>query len=260
MQNKHFFFIVGIFLTTTTFSQNLISNKGENYLPENGEWSIGFNATSTLNYFGNLFNSAATPPTLDDYIANSIYGKMMLSNNSAIRLTVGFNMNKNTDRELVSNENSFADGLVENVETMSTTNITIGVGQEWRRGSTRLQGLYGVEAQIQIESSSTTWEYGNSAEAREAYLDPVESKTGTELGLQFNPFIGFEYFILPKISISAEYKLGLFVSIAGEGSLQTATYDFDDDNVEMETTDTASDSFGGIQNYNQGLLGLHFYF
>mgnify|MGYP003340340312 CR=1 FL=1 len=37
-------------------SQNLTSKKGENYLPQAGDWSIGFNADGILSYVGNAFN------------------------------------------------------------------------------------------------------------------------------------------------------------------------------------------------------------
>ena len=44
-----------VLLTTIfTSAQDLTSNKGEDYLPQAGEWSIGFDATSTLNYIGNF--------------------------------------------------------------------------------------------------------------------------------------------------------------------------------------------------------------
>ena len=37
-------------------AQELVSSKGENYLPKQGDWSIGFNANSALSFVGNAFN------------------------------------------------------------------------------------------------------------------------------------------------------------------------------------------------------------
>ena len=38
------------------FAQDLTSKKGEPYLPEAGDWSIGIDANPLLNYMGNLFS------------------------------------------------------------------------------------------------------------------------------------------------------------------------------------------------------------
>ena len=55
----------------------LQSKKGEAYLPEAGDWSIGVDATPFLNYVGNFLSSAGnSAPTQDFLNANqTIIGK-----------------------------------------------------------------------------------------------------------------------------------------------------------------------------------------
>ena len=50
-------FVASLFLATATFAQDgLTSKKGEAYLPEAGDWSIGFDAGALTSYAGNMFN------------------------------------------------------------------------------------------------------------------------------------------------------------------------------------------------------------
>ena len=249
--------------TTITFAQNLTSKKGENYLPESDEWSIGFDATSTLNYFGNLFNSSAAAPTADYFIANTIYGKMMTSDNSAWRVTLGLNMSKDIVNSSVPDLNSSASAgdMVEDKYSFGLTQINLMLGKEFRRGSTRLQGVYGAEAGLAISSQTQNWEYGNSAEDRGAFGSLIESKSGLAFGIGLRAFIGVEYFILPKISLSGEYGLSFGFMTQGGGSTTTETYDPNDDDVDTNTSDGASDSYFGLFNDNSGgRLSLHLYF
>ena len=38
--------------------QEIVSSKGENYLPQQGDWSIGFSANSALSFVGSAFNGS----------------------------------------------------------------------------------------------------------------------------------------------------------------------------------------------------------
>ena len=48
--------LVAVFAFGAVSAQNLVSSKGEQYLPKQGDWSIGFNAGNALRYVGNAFN------------------------------------------------------------------------------------------------------------------------------------------------------------------------------------------------------------
>ena len=264
-------------LISSLSAQDLTSKKGENYLPESDEWSIGFDATSLLNYFGNFLNSNATAPTVSSpYSSNSatFYGKKMIDDNTAwrARMEVGFGSNSVSEVQSAryndyyytqTNEvavydtmwgywnvitpNSVEVDVIEQSEkdVIKTTNSNFGLalwlGKEWRRGSTRLQGVYGAEVGLGYSSSKTTIDYGIDAALMYRDLDnplmarTTEIKNGSAFMLGARAFLGVEYFILPKISLGAEYGWGLALTSVGESS---------------ETVETTTEHEGGYAVWN----------
>jgi hypothetical protein len=138
------------------------------------------------------------------------------------------------------------DPMVEDTYKAGYNGIVLTGGLEMRRGKTRLQGYYGGELLIGMGGTKDTWTYGNALTAG-ASPDPsvtvgsddtdwstmggpanyttdptgtgarlLESKSSTTM-VGLRGFIGVEYFILPKISIGAEYGWGL-----GFGSNKTS--------------------------------------
>ena len=138
----------------------------DSYLPEAGDWSIGIDATTSLDYFGNLLNSGASAPTPGyvNQFDQTFYGKLM-TDGGAWRVRVGLNMHKNVISTEVTDEammaNSGVQGTVTDKQSIGETDIDLWLGKEWRRGPTRLQGVWGAEAGIMMESETTTWEFGN---------------------------------------------------------------------------------------------------
>ena len=210
---KRIFTVLSAVMLTCSLSAQKWTDRwtDDSYLPESGNWSIGFDATSTLNYFGNLFNSGATAPTAD-YVSDfdqTIYGKLMTSDDEALRVRLGIKMYKEVDRTDVADgdPNADANATVVNKESVGETDINLWVGKEWRRGSSRIQGVYGAEAGIGMESKTTTNEYGNPAQY--GGTGPLKVRDGLDLGIGLRAFIGAEYFVLPSMSIGAEYGLSL---------------------------------------------------
>jgi hypothetical protein len=166
-------------------AQDLKSKKGENYLPEKGDWSIGFNADGMLGYFGNIFNGSTENDASVDFPGSDVsflndatfVGKRFTSNNTATRYTANlvFTSVKEGDADPTTN-----------------MNITAGYGKEWRKGKTRLQGFYGADALLGFGSSKTS----------------SGDKTSS-FGIGVNGFIGAEYFVLPKMAIGAQYNYGI---------------------------------------------------
>ncbi|MDC0249537.1 hypothetical protein OAK24_01525 [Flavobacteriales bacterium] len=231
----------------------------DSYLPKTGDWSIGFDATSTLDYFGNLFNSSASAPTAtyvsEDRFDQTIYGKLMTSDTEAWRVRLGIKMFKETTRENVPDAGSSSgDATVTDKETDGSTDIKLWLGKEYRRGSSRLQGVYGAEAGIGLDSRTEKKEYGNSPE--NGGVGVVKTKHGMNLGVNLRAFIGFEYFMMPKMSIGGEYGWGFEFQSKGGGS----TTELDSDGKET-TTDNANDSEMGFKNDDAGgSLVLRMYF
>ena len=239
-----------IFLSTWIYSQDLTSKKGEPILPDSGDWAISFDAMPFLNYAGNLFSgntSINNSPTANwvDPTTMTITGKMYTSTKTAYRATVrlGFVSAKESGSvpdaaatTLPTYPNPI--NIREDVHKVSKANIGIGFGKEWRKGKTRLQGLYGVEGMVWMNSESHTYEYGNALSST-VVVDTTtgttfnfgsnitndeygniarikKDKMGTIFGLGVRGFIGAEYFIIPKISIGAEYGWGIGVAYIGQ--------------------------------------------
>lgn len=247
---------------TGAFAQDLTSKKGEPILPEAGDWSIGVDATPFLNYMGNFFGKSSnnTAPTFDFLNSNqTITGKYFSDAQMAYRasLRLGFS-NLSTkenaaDRSYVpKNPNSYPSAYptLENVWKQSDMNISLAVGVEKRKGSTRLQGYYGAEVGVGFSTSKDKFEYGNALKpvpsvttAPAVLVDsddeifgannyvtnlPVDGilpggearvtlrKNGTFITFGLRAFIGAEYFILPKLSLGGEFGWGLGLRVGGK--------------------------------------------
>lgn len=163
------------FSVTGAFAQDLTSKKGEPFLPEAGEWSVGIDATPFLNYFGNFFGKTGpnVAPTWNNYSLNqTITGKKMKDANTAYRATIRIGLNnqknKNAVSEFVAPSAGDVGALSEaseqkfDVRRASTRNIVLGVGLEKRRGKTRLQGIYGADLLVWGGNTRETFKYGNA--------------------------------------------------------------------------------------------------
>jgi hypothetical protein len=172
---KSVLFMAVAFGFSTAVAQDLTSKKGEQMLPEAGDWSIGVDATPFLEYAGNFFGKSTTnnAPTFNFMNSSGrvIVGKYFVDATTAYRggLRIGFG--SETERRMVDDRsnnvgapNNFptADATVENTWKHSETNIGISAGIEKRRGKTRLQGYYGGELGLFIGSSKDAFTYGNA--------------------------------------------------------------------------------------------------
>ena len=256
--------IAALFVAGTVMSQDLTSKKGEFFLPEAGDYSVGIDAAPILNYFGNLIGGADgnVAPTFGPHplvqgagpIGHSIYGKMMIDANSAYRANVRLGIQSITTKAFVP-DLANAGETVEDKTKVGVTGVTLGLAKEFRRGSTRLQGVYGGGAQLTFASTKTTFEYGNTLENMGTQL--TETKSGSTIGIIVGGFAGVEYFVAPKMSIGGEYGFGILFNSTGTGSSTTDV--FGSDSIEVET---AGGSVFGLDTgvVGQGNLVMQFYF
>jgi len=165
-------------VVTGANAQDLTSKKGEQILPEAGDWSIGVNANPFLEYMGNFFGKSAnnTAPTFSFLTTNqTITGKYFTEAQMAYRASLRIGFGGNTQRAMVDDRaylstpsnatvNTYPTitPQVENSWKHSTTNIGLAVGMEKRKGKTRLQGFYGAELGLNLSSSKDVFEYGNT--------------------------------------------------------------------------------------------------
>ncbi len=196
-------------------AQDLKSKKGENYLPEAGDWAISFNADGIFNYVGNAFNGnlGNTAPTVnfvdDENVA--FVGKKFIDAKSAYRVVANLGFNSGSETTIIEDA---AGDFVSSEEKVSGFALAAGLGKEWRRGNTRLQGFYGADALLTLKS--TTVEVTETDLLDGSFIGSAEAKTGLGLGIGVQGFIGAEYFIFPKMSIGAQYTYRVGVDMDGE--------------------------------------------
>jgi hypothetical protein len=254
---KTILFIVLALGVATVNAQDITSKKGEKYLPESGDWSIGIDAAPVLTYLGNFFGKTESnnSPTWNfPNIPLAIQGKYMVDDKTAYRVGVRIGLSSSsqtntvTDRSVDNSTIVFpaVPPTVDNKWAQTSTNIALTAGLEKRLGKTRLQGFYGAEAAITYMSSGDKFTYGNAlnptatipvvinttddafAGANNITTDTYEhtarvtkTKSGGSFGIGVRGFVGAEYFILPKISISGEFGWGLGIDIDGKSSVTT---------------------------------------
>ena len=193
-----------VFAFSFANAQDLKSKKGEPYLPEAGDWGISFNADNLFKYVGNAFsgdnNTNEIGAVANSNSSGSFTGKKFKTANQADRYTVGFALASGSATDVAG------------VKTVDTDlNLEVGIGKEWRRGKTRLQGFYGydlIAGLDLINSTKTTPVSGPSV--------TVKSGVGFNVGAQ--GFLGAEYFIFPKMAIGASYTYGVNIGIQGAAS------------------------------------------
>jgi len=250
---------------SSAFAQDLTSKKGEPMLPEANDWAISMNADPIFEFVGNAFSGYTgknSAPAVNWLNGNqTIIGKKFIDEKTAYRVLVRLGFTSQTFKNSVqADDQDLATVLFPTLPAMvvdkykhTTTNVAIGVGKEWRRGKTRLQGFYGADLMVWMGSSKDKYTYGNTMTAVPAAgshqtntplsttfdNDPTsgtfgavtgavpatsrvtQQKSGMTIGVGIRGFIGAEYFIFPKIAIGAEYGWGLGFQTTGKGSVST---------------------------------------
>lgn len=243
---KRVLFVASLFIATATIAQDgLTSKKGEAYLPEAGDWALGFDAAPFIGYFGNLANGTAgnsMNAAWQDGVRASIVGKYFKDETTAYRgrVRIGFG---STNQDTLGFYDQDADPTTNQIEytnsaKTSNFNIVLGGGLEKRRGNTRIQGYYGGELLISLSSFSQSWDYSRAYTA-DWSADEVlptgtiqggalaqrvtERKAGSTFQFGLRGFVGVEWFVAPKVSLGAEYGWGLGFASTGEGE-ETVEY------------------------------------
>lgn len=244
----------------------ITSNRGENWLSQDGDWGLTFDAQPLLNYAGNLFNGTNGNGGASLTWANpmfAIQGKKLVDANTAYRgkLRIGFGSSKESIQ--VDDLNSADPAvLVEDVDKVSTMNIELAVGLEKRVGSTRVVGIYGGEFGVGLGSRKNTLEYGNAISATNPTARTTEAKEGSTFSLGLRAFAGVEWFCAPKISLSGEYTWGLSLTSQGYGESTTESWNPTSSSITSTTTEngTKTNNFGIDTGVSGASIGVNFYF
>lgn len=246
--------------TVSAQTGEITSNRGENWLSQDGDWGITFDASPMLNYVGNLFNGNTNNGGAALTWANpmfAIQGKKLVDANTAYRgkLRLGFGSTSVTNLEA----GDFGYGDSTFTQKVGGTNIVLGAGLEKRVGSSRVVGVYGAEAYIALGSGKTTHEFDAALSNDNAAARVTEVKNGSTFGLGLGVFGGVEWFAAPKLSISGEYTWGLM--LANTGASSTTVENWTGTAVNTTTTESGKTSSFGLDTGVSGVsLGLNFYF
>lgn len=272
-----------------TSSYSFTSKNGHEVLPQKGDCALGFAANNLLNYigdFGNVgsTNFGTTKSTSLTNLTNTIFAKYMVSGSTAHRLTVGFDFNSYSETfQLDDDLNVNSDEFVEDVSKEKNSAIMIALGVEKRRGTSRIQGLYGWEGIIGKDfGTKYKYEYGNELSA--SNQDPTSTGFGDPTGL-YNPtpfddgrvisakdagsfllgvrgFVGVEYFVAPKLSLGAELYWGVSYRAYGSSWAEYETWDpINGTVVNYESEEEKGDRDFNIGMSNAGgVVNMFFYF
>jgi len=164
-----------VFGVTSAFAQDLTSKKGEPFLPEAGDWSIGIDANPFFNYMGNFFGKTANnvAPSFNNYGLNqTIVGKYFNDASTAYRGILRLGLRNDKMKQDIAKYEAPSTGAVAAISEISTPvfdqmnsstrNLALGVGIEKRKGKTRLQGFYGADLFIWGGSTREKYKYGNA--------------------------------------------------------------------------------------------------
>jgi hypothetical protein len=283
---KKYLFIAFFSGITALNAQDLKSKKGEPYLPQTADWGLQIDAVPFLEYAGKLLsNNGATAPSNNSpqFSKFAIAGKYFKNEKFAYRgrVRIGFN-NTSIKNSVINNSQTLTDTVYTNdTRKNSNSNIQLAFGFEKRRGSTRLQGFYGAEANLSIVSNKTSYSYGNgftrtntsvfttdfTTTSPKGYSNSlqstrvIEDKDGTKFGLGARAFVGAEYFILPKFSLGAEFGWGILFVNSNSGQIITERWDTATDNVfRRAETKPNTNTFAIDTDNASGALFLNFYF
>lgn len=291
---KTVLFAAALFTVAAATAQTgeITSAKGENWLSQDGDWGLTFEATPLLNYAGNLFNGN----TNNGGVAlNSLWGagntfggpnrgiviggKKLVDANTAYRgrVRIGFGSNKQTEQVDANPQpqpppTPFTQ--VDDVQKQNYLGITLGAGLEKRVGSTRVVGIYGAELDFSIASSKTTYEYGNALSATNVLngnsFDPnangvTEIKNGSTFGVALFGFAGVEWFAAPKISLGGEFSWGLGLSSRGIGETTSENFNTASNSIVTTTVEGSAGSdkestFTIDTGISAATISLNFYF
>jgi hypothetical protein len=263
-----------------TSAQDMMSKRGTPILPEAGDWSIGADATSLIQYFGNLFTDANNNnSSLNSQVPQTLVGLYVVDANTAYRAKLRIGFGSQTLNNIVDDNSTTTEFVTVTDELKrSSTNFALGFGLQKSRGKGRLHGIYGAEAGFGIGSSKDSYSYGNAITTTNSSptstddwtnlpnpgtalsTRTTESKSGSTFSINLNAFIGAEYFFAPKMSLSAEYGWGLLFSSTGEGETSSERLNVTGTAVETFSASTGKSSNINLDVADIGSIVLHFYF
>lgn len=252
-------------------------SKQKVYVPQKGEFSLGVDLKPILKYVGNIFNGSSDNvlnnfggepalnnlneiPEIKEKIEGispdvSIMGKYMLTNNWALRANIGLMLKNDKLNYYVQDDkavflNPFETAKLIDTKTSNKSGLNVMFGAEYRKGTKRIQGVFGLSALFGFHNVKQTYSYANQ-------LTTANQNPSTSLPESAAPVSGYrilsrkstnnfcyggvgsagvEWFIIPKIALGAEVNLTAYYITEGEQYVHSEGY-----NTSTQQVDTRYD-------------------
>lgn len=283
--------IVSLLLAAGMAVMSLSAQETENkqYLPEAGDWAIGFDAKPILNYVGNMFNGATKnsfaplggEPSLNYGPTVSFMGKYMLTDEFALKANVGVLLANNKQAYYIQDDaatilDPLSNAKVADYRAERSTGVSVMAGAEYRLGKKRIQGIFGAGVLFGVKKGVVNYSYGNKMTTinqnptvsdefnvwENGYRTLKEFSTTPDFYAGITTSAGVEVFVAPKIALGAE------VSLVAAYTVNQQTYKFSEGyNPSTEIIESKTDLVApmtgrfylGTQNLG-GSLYMAFYF
>lgn len=293
--------IIAIILSACLFPAMLWAEEKQQkqYLPEEGDWALGIDVVPILKYIGNAFNGTDGSNGLDHvggtpftsgHFGNqglmptvSIMGKYMLTDEWAVRANVGLMISSANDKaysidDKALAENPFSEAKVVDGARYDRNGMSMLLGAEYRKGSRRIQGVFGAGLLFAFQNSKETYSWGNAlTEINQSptshsfanmptlptgYRALKQNGAGSDFYLGLTGSAGVEWFVAPKIALGAEVNLSLYYIFGTQTYVESEGYNATLGKVETRTDLYAPGSNGiyfGTESLG-GSLYMTFYF
>lgn len=229
-----------------TISLSAQETEKKQYLPEAGDWSLGFDVKPVFKYVGGLFNNYAQQSTLEDFPAGqpsfypldkndpeyndyqyypsvSIMGRYMLTDELGIKANLGVTLKNDKSGAYVSDDaasilDPLSESKVGDYKNTRTAGLSLQAGVEYRVGRKRVQGVFGGGILFGLQSVREVYSYGNemtliNQQPTSAYSYNNGYRTLKTYSNAPDFFAGLygsagvEFFVAPKVSLGAEVSL-----------------------------------------------------
>lgn len=271
------------------------------YLPEEGDWALGIDVVPILRYIGNAFNGTngnnelnhvgGTPFTSGTNFHNnrlmpnvSIMGKYMLTDEWALRANIGLTIASENEKAYSIDDkalmnNPFSEAKVIDGAHYERNGVSILLGTEYRKGSRRIQGVFGGGLLFAFQNEKSSYNWGNAlteinqsptstqfssmpAAPINGYRILKENGAGSDVYLGLTGSAGIEWFVAPKIALGAEVNLSLYYIFGAQTYIESEGYNSTLGEVETRT-DIRTPGDNGIYFGTESLGGslyMTFYF
>jgi hypothetical protein len=272
-------------------SNDQIQNKkGVDLMPVSGEFAVGIGVglNSITGWVGSMFGYTGYNSFSQTYVNNplftgssvSIWGKYMVSDNNALRMSISnFGNDNSTSYKVFDDRSNDPDSTVVDKARFNSSITYVSAGWEFRRGKTRLRGIYGGDAVLSWQNSHNSYTYGNNLGAtnltpttdgampvwNNTWGRTTQVRNGATFGIGVRAFVGVEYFIAPKICIGTEFGWRAMFEKTGVSKTDYERFNPFADNGNGAIETYSDETLGGrsfstsLDNFNTQLY-FNFYF